>query len=249
MGINSFVKKIKKRENRFYNFLYVTADRIRKIEMPSIPVFHDFFYYEKVFRINAWRSFWRVFYHQPIFKRRCSSCGKGLHLYHSGQGMPIIMGDLKIVLGKNVKIFDKSTFAALTIGENSTLKIGDNTDMSSSAIILVGNEVEIGSNCMIGCRLISDNPGHNINIEDRDKKLDVNKIGRIKIGDHVWAAYDSVILGNVEIGYGSIIAARSVVVKSVPPMSVVGGNPAKMIRQLEEPPSSDAKDQDQGSGS
>ncbi len=244
MRINSFIKKIKKRDTRFYNFLYVTANRIRKFEMPSIPVLHDFLYYERVFRINTWRTFWRVFYHQPIFRRRCTSCGKGLHLYHSGQGIPIIMGDLNIVLGENVKIFDKSTLAALTIGENPTLKIGDNTDLSNRAIILVGNEIEIGENCMIGCRLISDNPGHNVDIEGRGKKLDPDKIGRIKIGDRVWAAYDSMILGDVEIGYGSVIAARSVVTKSVPPMSIVGGNPAKVIRQLEKSPPHEVGNQD-----
>jgi acetyltransferase-like isoleucine patch superfamily enzyme len=235
MGINNFVNKVRKRDNRFYDFLYLTAKKIQKIEMPSIPVIHDFLYYERIFRIDAWRSFWRVFYHQPIFKRRCFSCGKGLHLYHSGQGLPVIIGDLKIVLGDNVKIYDMSTFGALTIGETPTLKIGDNTDLVTGATIFVGNEVEIGNDCMIGCRLISDNPGHNTSIEDRDKKLDTDKIGRVKIGDRVWAALDSVIVGDIEIGYGSIIAARSVVTKSVPPMTVVGGNPAKVIRHLEAP--------------
>ena len=236
MGIDSFIKKIKRRENRFYNFLYLTAKRIRKFEMPSIPLIHDFLYYERLFRIDAWRSFWRVFYHQPIFKRRCSSCGKGLHIYHSGQGLPVIIGDLDIDLGENIKIYDMSTFAALTIGENPTLKIGDNSDLVRPVTIIVGNEIEIGKDCMIGCRLISDNPGHNTNVEDRDKKLDTDKIGRVRIGDRVWAAMDSVIVGDIEIGYGSIIAARSVVTKSVPPMTVVGGNPAKVIRQLEDPP-------------
>lgn len=245
MWITSFIKKIKRRENRFYDFLYLTAKKIRKIEMPAIPVIHDFLYYERSFRICAWRSFWRVVYHQPIFKRRCSSCGRGLHIYHSGQGLPIIVGNLDISLGENVRIYDVSTFAGLTIGETPTLKIGDNSDLVRPVTIIVGNEVEIGKECMIGCRLISDNPGHNTNVEDRGKKLDTDKIGRVKIGDRVWAAFDSVIVGDIEIGYGSIIAARSVVTKSVPPMTVVGGNPAKVIGQLEGSPPPEAVDQDE----
>jgi acetyltransferase-like isoleucine patch superfamily enzyme len=144
------------------------------------------------------------------------------------------MGDLRIEIGENVRVFDRSTFAALTVGENPTLRIGDNSNLSCSTIITVGNEVVIGKNCMIGCKLISDNPGHNVRVEDRGKKLDPERIGRIKIGDHVWAALDSMIIGNVEIGYGSIIAARSVVTKSIPPMSIVAGNPAKVIKRFKQ---------------
>lgn len=234
MGINAFFKKIRKRENKFYDLLYLTASRFRKMEMPYIPVLHDFLYYERIVRVNVWRSFWRVFYHQPVFRGRCSSCGKNLHIYHSGQGIPVIIGDLQIDLGENVKIYDRSTFAGLTVGDKPALRIGDNSNLSCSTVITVGNEVEIGRDCMIGCRLISDNPGHNVDIEDRDKKLDPERIGKIRIGDRVWAAFDSMIVGDVDIGYGSIIAARSVVTKSVPPMSIVAGNPAKVIKRFDE---------------
>jgi len=234
MGINAFIKKVKKRETGFYDFLYVTAKRFRRFEVPYIPLFHDMLYYERRARINAWRTFWRIFYHQPVFRGRCSSCGKNFHIYHSGQGIPLIMGDLNIEIGDNVKIYDRSTLAALTIGEKPTLTIGDGSNLSCSTIITVGNRVEIGSGCMIGCRLISDNPGHNVRVEERDKKLDPGQIGRVIIGDHVWAALDSMIIGDVKIGRGSIIAARSVVTKSIPPMSIVAGNPAKVIKRLDE---------------
>jgi virginiamycin A acetyltransferase len=55
--------------------------------------------------------------------------------------------------------------------------------------------------------------------------------GDTVIGDDVWIGYEAVIMPGVQVGCGAIIAARSVVVGDVAPYTVVGGNPAKCIRQ------------------
>jgi virginiamycin A acetyltransferase len=55
-------------------------------------------------------------------------------------------------------------------------------------------------------------------------------LGNITIGNDVWIGIDSCILSGVSIGNGAVIAARSTVVKDVPPYAIVGGNPAKLIR-------------------
>lgn len=54
--------------------------------------------------------------------------------------------------------------------------------------------------------------------------------GDTKIGHDVWIGYQATIMAGVQIGNGSIIAAQSVVTKDVPPYSIIGGNPAKVIR-------------------
>ena len=51
------------------------------------------------------------------------------------------------------------------------------------------------------------------------------------VGNDVWIGYESIIMPGVTIGDGAIIAAKSVVVKDVPPYSIVGGNPARIIKQ------------------
>ncbi|MBD2579529.1 Vat family streptogramin A O-acetyltransferase [Oscillatoria sp. FACHB-1406] len=51
------------------------------------------------------------------------------------------------------------------------------------------------------------------------------------IGNDVWIGYESLIMPGVKVGDGAIIAAKSVVVKDVPPYGIVGGNPATLIRQ------------------
>ena len=53
--------------------------------------------------------------------------------------------------------------------------------------------------------------------------------GTVKIGNDCWIASHAVILANVTIGEGSVIAAGSVVTKDVPPYSIVAGVPAKVI--------------------
>lgn len=55
--------------------------------------------------------------------------------------------------------------------------------------------------------------------------------GDTVIGNDVWIGRESVIMPGVKIGDGSIVAAYSVVVKDIPPYSVVGGNPARFIKR------------------
>lgn len=55
--------------------------------------------------------------------------------------------------------------------------------------------------------------------------------GGIIIGNDVWIGYDAVIMSRVSIGDGAIIGTRAVVTKDVPPYTIVGGIPAKVIRK------------------
>src|SRR4029079_17694873 len=57
----------------------------------------------------------------------------------------------------------------------------------------------------------------------------------VTIGDNVWIATGSIILPGVTVGEGSVISAGSVVRRSVPPYSLVMGNPAKVLAPLPRP--------------
>jgi tetrahydrodipicolinate N-succinyltransferase len=65
-----------------------------------------------------------------------------------------------------------------------------------------------------------------------NKSLDA--VGKIDIRDNVFIGYNAVILPNVTIGPNAIVAAGSIVTKDVPPGTIVGGNPAKVIGSVEE---------------
>ena len=63
-------------------------------------------------------------------------------------------------------------------------------------------------------------------------KRDIVSKGAVIIGKNVWVGDKVSIMPNVRIGDGAIIAANSVVTKDVPPYSIVGGNPAKVIKEI-----------------
>lgn len=60
----------------------------------------------------------------------------------------------------------------------------------------------------------------------------------IRIARNVWIGFGACVLPGVTIGQGSIVGARSVVTADVPPFTIVAGNPARVIRQLQPPPPS-----------
>ena len=66
---------------------------------------------------------------------------------------------------------------------------------------------------------------------EMEKLMNLPSRGDILIGNDVWIGYEALIMPGVKIGDGAIIAARSVVVSDIPPYTVAGGNPAKVIKQ------------------
>lgn len=89
--------------------------------------------------------------------------------------------------------------------------------------IIIGDDVFIGPKC----NLITIN--HDVNPDNRSATY-----GRpIVIEDKVWIGINSTILPGVKIGYGSIVGAQSVVTHDVPPMTIVAGNPARIIKKIE----------------
>jgi acetyltransferase-like isoleucine patch superfamily enzyme len=54
----------------------------------------------------------------------------------------------------------------------------------------------------------------------------------VSIGDHAWIGFGCAVLKGVHIGEGAIVAAGSIVTKSVPDWTVVGGNPARILREV-----------------
>lgn len=64
-----------------------------------------------------------------------------------------------------------------------------------------------------------------------DKLINLPSRGDIVIGNDVWIGYEAVIMPGVKIGDGAVVSAKSVVVKDVPPYTIVGGNPALELKQ------------------
>lgn len=118
--------------------------------------------------------------------------------------------------------------ASVVLLEGASLTIGRNSYMNDSLIQCAG-QITIGDDCAIaGDVLIQDTDFHPMLDEKGEERSYVKPIN---IGNHVWICAKATILKGVTIGDGSVVAAGSVVTRDVPPRCLVGGNPARIIRQ------------------
>lgn len=122
------------------------------------------------------------------------------------------------------------TYGSMSVGNN--VFIGYNADfVATKSQIIIGDHVMFGPHVSIrGGDHRFDIPGRFIDSVGDEEKLPENDSDIIFEGDN-WIGMNVTILKGVTIGYGSVVAAGSVVTKSIPPYCVAGGVPARVIRQ------------------
>lgn len=114
--------------------------------------------------------------------------------------------------------------SGITIGENTI--IGNDCFLDGRAPITIGSHIDIASQVLIY------NDEHDINSPSFG-----NSFGQVTINDYVFVGPRAIILPDVTIGRGAIVAAGAVVTKDIPDFEIWGGVPAKKIgdRQLKDP--------------
>lgn len=113
----------------------------------------------------------------------------------------------------------------LLVGPNAKLKIGAHSYITCNSKLIVKSEVEIGKRCAISWDVqIMDTDFHRVSADAVNTK-------KITIGNDVWIGSRVSIMKGVTIGDGAVIAAGTVVTKDVPPHTVVGGNPVRVLRK------------------
>jgi acetyltransferase-like isoleucine patch superfamily enzyme len=148
-----------------------------------------------------------------------------------------------VMIGKHVSCYAGCSFA---LGKDGRCTIGD-FSLLNGALIMAEERIDIGSHCLISWNVgLADSDFHPL--EPAQRQVDAQalapffknrparprlKTAPIKIGDNVWIGMNAVILKGVTIGDNSVVAAGSVVTKSVEPNTVVAGNPAVVIKKFE----------------
>ena len=179
------------------------------------------------------------------------------------EGSPIIKNEsgdpLKIVIGDNCRV----SSGQIVCKEGGSVNIGSFCVLEDNVGLYCLNKITIGSYTGIAYgTTILDNNTHRTGVEDRIKhRIRVSPIGEgypglgngwelsdsdsVIIGECVWIGVGCTVLKGVTIGDGSIVARDSVVTKDVPPYTIVAGNPARPIKNLEKPSESIAQIADQ----
>ena len=144
------------------------------------------------------------------------------------EGRLLVNNGGTIVLGERVRIRAAHVPVELASLPGGRLEIGSRTFINSGVSICAQESVTIGKNCAIGnYTLIMDTDFHN---PADHTQQSISK--PIVIEDDVWLAARVTVLKGVRIGRGAVVAAGAVVTKDVPPCTLVGGVPAKIIKQL-----------------
>lgn len=111
----------------------------------------------------------------------------------------------------------------------SEIRIGRNVFINQNCTFYDLGGLDIGDDVMIGPNVSMITTGHPLDPSQR-RSVTIGK--PIVIGRNVWIAAGATIIGGVTIGENSVVAAGSVVTKNVPANTLVGGNPARVIRSI-----------------
>jgi len=152
------------------------------------------------------------------------------------QKVCLLHNPTNIFLGSNIN-FGTGIWLSTWImgGQVPLLRIEDNCCFGAYNNITCSNKIIIGAGCLTGKWVtITDNSHGETSMESLilpPKSRDITSKGSVVIGKNVWIGDKATILPNVKIGDCAVIAANAVVTKDVPAYAVVGGNPAKILKQ------------------
>lgn len=146
--------------------------------------------------------------------------------YHSPEEVHEYMGR---ILGKPLDM-TTTVLPPLYIDYGRPVTIGKGCFIQQCCTFFGRGGITIGDDVFIGPKVNLITINHDENPENRSATY-----GRpIVIEDKVWIGINATILPGVRIGRGAIVGAGSVVTKDVPAMTVVAGNPARIIKKIEE---------------
>lgn len=109
------------------------------------------------------------------------------------------------------------------------IHLGKNVFLNAGCKIQDQGKVVIGDGTLIGHNVVIATLNHNMEPEKRCNMIPK----KVHIGKNVWIGSNSIILPGVTIGDGAVIAAGAVVTKDVEKNTLVGGNPAKIIKRVD----------------
>jgi acetyltransferase-like isoleucine patch superfamily enzyme len=177
----------------------------------------------------AFQKWYARHYLRPQFEH----LGRGCHFMKPWHvevfGGPVSLGNYATIIAapdKKVRLTVWSDFQA-----GGRIGIGDYCLICPGVRISAAMEIEIGASCMIAQgAFITDSDWHGV----YDRSLAIGQSVPVCIGDNVWIGDSAIVCKGVRIGKNSIVGAGAVVVKDIPDNAIAAGNPAVVVKALEE---------------
>ena len=175
---------------------------------------------------------------QMLFNRRLAFIGKNITVQGSKNNLQFstsasVQDNVFIQVNGMFALGHKSMIKrdAYIIINNGELIVGDNSAIGKrSEITINGGKISIGNFVRIASNVFITNANHEFSNRDTTIMDQGIVTSDVVIEDDVWIGHGAIILPGIHIGKGAIIAAGSVVTKDVAAFSIVGGNPAKFIK-------------------
>jgi abequosyltransferase len=166
-----------------------------------------------------------------------SKFGSGVSIHYSS--------DLRRCVSNRISIGD-----SVYIAEGNWLNVPERS-ADSSPVLILGDGCKIGRRCMFSAKncvhlegdvllgpevLITDHSHEFSDVKRPIHEQGLTAGGRIRVERNCWIGFGASIIcssGEIVIGRNTVIGARSVVTRSVPPFCVVAGNPARVVRRYD----------------
>jgi len=148
----------------------------------------------------------------------------------------IVLNPQCVYLAHNAGINDNCFVGPLTSYAGDVfypkIEIGENSWLGKNCSVAAINSVTIGKNVLFAGGVHITDHSHGYTEIDKPVALQpLTSKGPVSIEDECWLGFGCEILSGVRVGKHSVVAARSVVTKDVPPYSVVAGNPARIVKR------------------
>lgn len=142
----------------------------------------------------------------------------------------------QVRVGAGVIVDPGTHFHSNDNGPGLRIVIEDGSFVGRHCFFSAGESIHVGRQCNIGaaCHLLA--AGHDYDDPSVPTVLSpVVSYGRMRLGHSTWVGVGSTLLGGIEIGFGSVVAAGSLVRESLPPLSLSAGRPARVLKVFDWP--------------
>lgn len=232
-SIDKFLLDVRVKKTPFHGWLYDLAVSLRGLRLPFPNLIGGVLYRGWQLGLMLWRRTKQILVYDPMLRYRCKAVGKGIYFESR---FPLVMGYGSIYIGDRVRISGNvCLIASYKRNPDPTIVIGDEVYLGFASTLSCADKITIGNRVLIAqFASIYDNNNHPIDPAARAKNMPINEedIAPVVIEDDVWIGAHSVILKGVTVGKGAVVAMGSIVSKDVPPMTVVAGNPARVVKTI-----------------